>query len=225
MADDVKDLQLDDKPEPLEEPTEKQGKKARKKKKIKKKRARKLSLSPQFLKISVRVLIVTLVILLEVGVSYTVVTRFFMSDDAAEESESMSEERAEEDQSMVVEDEPEQPQQTPLSSDGSQIDYGKLQGIVTLDDIVVNPAFSGGKRYFVTSIVLAVDDKEIADRVSNREPMLRDRLITLLSTKTYAWLANFTNREALRGEILNTAAEVLQSREGIHVYFTKYVLQ
>ena len=225
MADDIKSLQLDDKPEPLEEPSKKRGKKPRKKKKIKKKRARKLSLSPQFLKISVRVLIVMVVILLEVGMSYTVVTRFFKSDDAAEDAETVSEARAEEDQGVEVEDEPEPPQQMPLSGDGSQIDYGRLQGVVTLDDIVVNPAFSGGKRYFVTSIVLAVDDKEIAERVSDREPMLRDRLITLLSTKTYAWLANFTNRETLRGEILNTAAEVLQSHEGIHVYFTKYVLQ
>jgi flagellar FliL protein len=225
MDDDIKNLKLDDKPEPLEKPSKKRGKKTRKKKKIKEKRARKLSLSPQFLKISVRVLIVMLVILLEVGVSYTVVTRFFMSDDAAEDAETVSEARAEEDQGVAVEDEPQQPQQAPLSSDGSQIDYGRLQGVVTLDDIVVNPAFSGGKRYFVTSIVLAVDDKEIAERVSNREPMLRDRLITLLSTKTYAWLANFTNRETLRGEILSTAGEVLQSREGIHVYFTKYVLQ
>ena len=157
MADDIKSLQLDDKPEPLEERSKKRGKKTRKKKKIKKKRARKLSLSPQFLKTSVRVLIVMLVILLEVGVSYTVVTRFFMSDDGAEDAETVSEVRAEEDQGVEVEDEPEPPQQTPLSSDGSQIDYGRLQGVVTLDDIVVNPAFSGGKRYFVTSIVLAVD--------------------------------------------------------------------
>ena len=225
MADDFKNLQLDDDPETLEEPSKNRGKKVRKKKKIKKKRIRKLSMSPRFLKIFVRVLIVTLVILLEVGVSYTVVTRFFMSDDAVEETETISEEHATEDQGMVAEDEPDQPQQTPLSSDGSQIDYGKLQGIVSLNDIVVNPAFSGGKRYFVTSVVLAVDDKEIAERVSDREPMLRDCLITLLSTKTYAWLANFTNRETLRGEILNTAEEVLQCHEGIHVYFTKYVLQ
>ena len=227
MADDLDNLPLDNDSETTKEPKKKRRKKRRKpkrQKKPKKVKIKKQGSSPAFLKILVRVLIVTFVVLLQVGISYTVVTRFLMSDSVEETETALAEEPAKEEVEISNEDE-ETLTGDEMQIPASEIDYSKLQGLVTLSDLVVNTAFSNGKRYFVTSLVLAVDDKKMVERVTEREPMIRDRLISLLSQKTYAWLGNFTNRETLRREILLTVKSVLECSEGIHVYFTKYVLQ
>ena len=227
MADDLDNLPLDNDSETTKEPKKKRRKKRRKpkrQKKPKKVKIKKQGSSPAFLKILVRVLIVTFVVLLQVGISYTVVTRFLMSDSVEETETALAEEPAKEEVEISDEDE-ETLTGDEMQIPASEVDYSKLQGLVTLSDLVVNTAFSNGKRYFVTSLVLAVDDKKMVERVTEREPMIRDRLISLLSQKTYAWLGNFTNRETLRREILLTVKSVLECSEGIHVYFTKYVLQ
>ena len=222
MVDDIEKKTNEDKPEVTEESGEEKKKKKKKKKRKKAKKVHPKGTEPKLVKILIRVLIVTVIVLAEVAISYTLVTKFLMQDDTEED---IADQDVPDDEGTKAEEKKEDDHEDQIQSDESTIDYSKEIQVVTLSDIVVNPAFSSGKHFLAMSIVLALDDEEVAGRVSEREPMLRDGFLTLLSQKSYSWLSNFENREVLRAEILNIAKEILQCSGGVYVYFTKYVLQ
>jgi flagellar FliL protein len=56
--------------------------------------------------------------------------------------------------------------------------------ITPIEDIVVNPAGSGGTRYLCTTVALQSEEAVVADEVSEREPQIRDIVIEILSKRT-----------------------------------------
>jgi flagellar basal body-associated protein FliL len=178
------------------------------------------------------------VILLEVGVSYTLVNRFTApktgGEDAASEAPSKKDEGAVEKEAPKTEkkeerkenkqDREEPPSGTLKSSVAGEQEI-KIESFYTLEDLVVNPAFSNGKHYFILSVALTFDNSSKGEMVREFEPILRDRLLSHLSAKTFYWLSTHTNREVLRREVGEVVGEVLKSPSGVSIYFTKYVLQ
>lgn len=121
-----------------------------------------------------------------------------------------------------------QPEETPAASSGEEnMDDAafSIEGAYTLSDFVINPAYSQGKHFFVSSMVFAFKDKSLVPRLQEREPVLQDRIINSLSKRTFAWFGEAENREALRVELARIACGVLNIENGVKVYFTKYVLQ
>ena len=96
-----------------------------------------------------------------------------------------------------------------------------------LEDVIVNPAGTGGNRYLVTSIAFEVDpkNKKLAKEIETKEPLLRDRIITLLSSKGIPELIDVSRRDSLRQEVLQVVNQELEEGKVFWVYFTKYVLQ
>ena len=102
-----------------------------------------------------------------------------------------------------------QPEETPAASSGEgDMDDAafSIEGAYTLSDFVINPAYSQGKHFFVSSMVFAFKDKSLVPRLQEREPVLQDRIINSLSKRTFAWFGEAENREALRGELARIAS-------------------
>jgi len=97
--------------------------------------------------------------------------------------------------------------------------------IAEFDDIVVNPAGTEGRRYFVLTMSMEVDRKKTMDELLSKTPVVRDALITLLAAKTLDYVTNVMNMDELRGEIMKTTNGFLDKGRVIRVYFTGYVLQ
>jgi len=221
----VKDLN-EDKPtvkdlaEKSETVPEEEGKKKRKKKKKVKKSLSK----PDFQKLTVRILICSVIVLAEVGVSYTIVTKLLSPKNKEVTDETVDSEELEGAQ-VLSQNGGRQSKPARRVVQGSQDDYGAIGGLFTLDDLVVNPAYTSGKRFFITSIALIVESKEMEDLLREREPIVKDRIISLLSEKSFGWLAANSNRETLRQELLVAVEDIVRYSGGMRVYFTKYVLQ
>jgi len=178
------------------------------------------------------------VVLAEVGVSYTIVNRFAASKNNGEEKASVAPSKKavgdvekenkktekSEGRKEKQQDRENQSSDTLNSSVAGQ-DEIKIGALYNLEDLVVNPAFSNGKHYFILSVVLTFDGEAKAESVKELEPVLRDRLLSHLSAKTFYWLSTHTNREVLRREISEVVREVWKSPSNFNVYFTKYVLQ
>lgn len=107
----------------------------------------------------------------------------------------------------------------------SSKDMDAIAGVFTLSDMVVNPAYSQGRRYFVVSIVMAFEDKKVVALAEARQAILNDRINTLLSKRSYQWFLNFNNRDVLKYDIRNVVMDVLGVNDGVHIFFTKYVIQ
>jgi flagellar protein FliL len=96
--------------------------------------------------------------------------------------------------------------------------------IVMLDEIVVNPAETGGRRYLAVTVGLQMKDEAAAKSVEKATPLIRDALITLLSAKHLDELSRASYRDTLRTEI-KTAVNVQMKNKVEGVVFSGYVLQ
>ncbi|MFH1010061.1 MAG: flagellar basal body-associated FliL family protein [bacterium] len=115
-------------------------------------------------------------------------------------------------------------QTTEKKRKGHAAEASKASEIVLLDEIIVNPAETGGRRFLAATIGFEVTGEE-PNVVEQRKPLIRDRLIGLLSSKTITQLADITYRDTLRAEIRTKIEEELHPLSVPRVFFTGYVLQ
>jgi flagellar FliL protein len=101
----------------------------------------------------------------------------------------------------------------------------RMGTITPVEDIVINPAGSGGTRYLCTTVALEVIEPRVAEEVAGREPQIRDALIRILSERTVEDLGSLQTRELLRAEIKVAVNDLLVTGDVVGVYFSNFVLQ
>ncbi|UCC79191.1 MAG: flagellar basal body-associated FliL family protein [Candidatus Zixiibacteriota bacterium] len=109
-----------------------------------------------------------------------------------------------------------------------------------IEDLVVNPAGTNGTRYLSASIGLeyarAVDGDKSASTsgghgtgpsggIGNKEPIIRDILIAILTSKNIEQLSSAEGKEALRTEIMEKVNQEIAPDTVYKVYLVDYVLQ
>lgn len=97
--------------------------------------------------------------------------------------------------------------------------------VVMLDEIVVNPADTGGRRYLAVTVGLQVRGLEADKKIEKKKPLIRDALISLLSSKPFGELARIGYRDSLKVEIRAAANHQLRDSTVTGIVFTGYVLQ
>ena len=108
---------------------------------------------------------------------------------------------------------------------GGEESYSSTGEVYQIEDIIVNPAGTQGRRFLVVSLGFEVSEKKVLVALAERETQIRDAMITLLSSKNLEYLADVMNREPLREEIRSAANRFIDKGEVIRVYFIGYVLQ
>ncbi|MCP4568305.1 MAG: flagellar basal body-associated FliL family protein [FCB group bacterium] len=97
--------------------------------------------------------------------------------------------------------------------------------VFMVSDIIVNPAGTGGTRFLSTSIGIEMKSGEAAGLLVEREAIIRDALITILSSQSIPELSDFKQRERLRLLIKRRVEKLTHDEEIAAVYFTEFVLQ
>ncbi len=97
--------------------------------------------------------------------------------------------------------------------------------VYAINDIVVNPAGTGGSRFLSVSFGFELGDGLLASSMEQREPLVRDALITILSSKSVAQLTDVREREIMRLQVKRRVAKLLATDQLMGVYFTDFVLQ
>jgi flagellar protein FliL len=97
--------------------------------------------------------------------------------------------------------------------------------VYVVDDLVVNPAESGGLRYVAASVGLRSARPTFLEDMKTREAPIKDALIRILGSKTVDQLADIRCREAMRAEILTEVDRLIPDQQVDAVYFTRFVLQ
>jgi flagellar FliL protein len=101
----------------------------------------------------------------------------------------------------------------------------KLGPLLTMDEILVNVAETQGRRFFRTSLALEADDDTAKRRVVDRMPVLRGKVIDLLSRKRMDQLVQPTARDTLRLELLTTLNAEMGTGQLRDVHFTEFLVQ
>ncbi|MCB1059363.1 MAG: flagellar basal body-associated FliL family protein [Calditrichaeota bacterium] len=110
---------------------------------------------------------------------------------------------------------------------GEEGGHGESAGgsIALLDEIIVNPAGTGGRRFLSTVVGLTLKDPKLEETVAAQMPIIRDAAITLLSSKSLDQLASIGYRDSLRSELVATINGLVKEEPVTGVVFSTYVLQ
>lgn len=97
--------------------------------------------------------------------------------------------------------------------------------IFMMKDIVINPAGTGGSRFLSVSFGFEIESSASLALFEEKEPVIRDALITILSSKTVAQLTDPKQKEIIRYQIKKRVSKLMDTDELAGVYYTDFVLQ
>lgn len=112
----------------------------------------------------------------------------------------------------------------PASGGGHGAEEGPSP-IHLIDNLVVNPARSGGTRFLLTTIAVEVMDASMTEGVAQHDVELRDALIIVLGAKTTDELADISLRPMLVRELGAAIAAIVGPGIVHRVYIPQFVIQ
>ena len=101
-------------------------------------------------------------------------------------------------------------------------------GVVSFEPFVVNLADGGGSRFLRLTVRLVVDEAEEAEKIQKSEVMIaraRSEILDLLTEQTSDKLVTAEGKTALKKQILEHAAKVVEPAKVSDVLFSDFVVQ
>ncbi|HEY0777791.1 MAG TPA: flagellar basal body-associated FliL family protein [Gemmatirosa sp.] len=102
---------------------------------------------------------------------------------------------------------------------------GAASSVYTIDNLVLNPAGSGGTRFLLLSIAFEMKDAAALEAIKTRDAELRDAVLVTLGAKTVEQLSDMVSRDSLKVELRAATAKALHTRGVRRVYFPQFVIQ
>jgi flagellar FliL protein len=96
--------------------------------------------------------------------------------------------------------------------------------MIPMETFLVNLSGNRGNKLLKVNMELEVEGDRIADEIDKRKPQIRDIIIILLSSKTYAQISAPEGKEFLREEIRDTVNSFLTKGKIKHVHFTEFIV-
>ena len=144
-----------------------------------------------------KILVVAVVLVLQISAAYFGVNYLFFGETSSEAS--------------IPETEP---------------GYEEVGPIIQLEELVVNPSGSMGRRFLVVKVALELLDIAVQKDLEQQLPLINDGLIRLLASKNVEYLSNVAARDSLREEMRLVINDRLPRHDGVtNVFFTGFVLQ
>lgn len=97
--------------------------------------------------------------------------------------------------------------------------------IHVLDNMVLNPAGSGGSRYLLLTVAIEVGSPAAIESFKARDAELRDIVLTTLGTKPVEQLTDMATREQFKVEIMKAVDERFGKKSVKRIYFPQFVVQ
>jgi flagellar FliL protein len=94
-----------------------------------------------------------------------------------------------------------------------------------IDNIVLNPAGSGGTRFLMVTATFELKDGATEQLMKEHDPEIRDRLLALLGKKTVDDLTEPTLRESIKKEVLDAVSPLFPKGAVLKVFFPQFVIQ
>lgn len=96
---------------------------------------------------------------------------------------------------------------------------------VALPTVMVNLADAAGDRYLKVGMEVEVTSPDAAQEIQAQTAKIRDAVIILLSSKTYAELSTTDGKMQLKNEVASRLNQILGTPRVVRIYFTEFVVQ
>ena len=99
------------------------------------------------------------------------------------------------------------------------------EGSYMMEELIVNPSGSNGKRFLVVEISLELYDVTHTELIESKKQRIKHNMLEVLSSRTVQQLSELSEREKLRSELAAVTNRVIGKRSVRNLYYTKYVMQ
>lgn len=108
---------------------------------------------------------------------------------------------------------------------GKEGEAGAAAEIHLIDNLVLNPANSGGSRFLLLSVAIEVGSSSAGEKFKSRDAELRDIILTSLGTKSVEQLVDMAAREQFKTEIQEAVDTRFGKKSVKRLYFPQFVVQ
>ncbi len=110
-----------------------------------------------------------------------------------------------------------------LKQNTNDVELGKF--IYLVEDVIVNPAGTEGKRFLLTTVGFDISSEEEMKELQSKEVVVKDMVISKLSSKDIAQLNNTSYRDTIRTELSAELKKLIPRVQINNIYFSKYIFQ
>jgi flagellar protein FliL len=111
------------------------------------------------------------------------------------------------------------------AKEGDAKTEGEGAAVHLLENLVLNPAASGGSRFLLLTVAIEVGNAKAGEDFKSRDAELRDIILTSLGVKTVDELTDIARREQFKTE-LKTALNAKFGKKAVKgLYFPQFVVQ
>jgi flagellar FliL protein len=112
---------------------------------------------------------------------------------------------------------------------GKEGEAGGATNLHLIDNLVMNPAGSGGTRFLMVAAAVEFKEAALVDLFKARDAEVRDIVLRVMGAKTVEQLSDMAMRDSLRkelGDSLSGLVPKAQRKQAIRrVYFPQFVIQ
>ena len=94
-----------------------------------------------------------------------------------------------------------------------------------LDTFTVNLKSDAGRRYLKCTLSLELEGEELSLELDAKSPVLRDRIIRILTSKTLEEISSKKGKQKISTQIMDTLNAMISDGEIKGIYFTEFVIQ
>lgn len=114
------------------------------------------------------------------------------------------------------------PEQKKIEEEQAQLTVGP---VFSLEPFVVNLSDPAGNRYLRTRMTLELGKEELLEKMDKLVFPVRDKILTILTSKKYQEIHTRQGKKQLRTEITTTVDELLGKGSVKNVYFSDFVVE
>lgn len=97
--------------------------------------------------------------------------------------------------------------------------------IYQIDNLVMNPAGSGGSHFLLMSVALQLKDASSLETIKGRDAELRDAILRLFSRKTSDQISDIAARDQFGVELMGVLDKMFGAGTVAKIYFPQFVIQ
>jgi len=94
-----------------------------------------------------------------------------------------------------------------------------------LDTFTVNLKSDSGRRYLKATISLELSGEELSLELDAKAPVIRDRVIRILTSKTLEEISSKKGKQKVSDQIMDTLNAIISDGNIQGIYFTEFVIQ
>ncbi len=94
-----------------------------------------------------------------------------------------------------------------------------------LDTFTVNLKSDAGRRYLKVTLSLELEGENLSVELDAKSPVLRDRIIRILTSKTLEEISSKKGKQKVSEQIMNALNAMISDGKIKGIYFTEFVIQ